>query len=76
MFCFLLLKPLFWKVITACLSTSMVSYQLLKPLFWKVVTASPFKTGDYPRIKKGTTTNLVSDVAIVYCQSTDKGKGL
>lgn len=32
--------------------------------------------GDYPRIKKGTTTNLVSDVAIVYCQSTDKEKGL
>lgn len=26
--------------------------------------------------EKGTTTNLVSDVAIVYCQSTDKGKGL
>ena len=54
----------------------MFCFLLLKPLFWKVVTASPFKTGDYPRIKKGTTTNLVSDVAIVYCQSTDKEKGL
>ena len=48
----MLLKTLFWKVITTMLMYFHSHLELLKTLFWKVITTNPIKTAFFPLLLK------------------------